>query len=297
MDEIRSILYIPAHKDGWVANATTHGADAVILDLEDSVPASEKATARRAITENTTALAEAETTVTLRVNGVDSDWFYDDLALIGSWLDALVIPKVESGTEVQSVEGLLEFVEYQQDITAEIGIIPLLESPTGIYDAYEILTASDRVTGVGSGTSRGGDIQQSLDLGWSAEGFETLYLRSKIVLEARAAGIDQILSGIWATVEDTDGLKEKAQRQKRFGFSGMQAIHPSQIDAINDVFTPNPDDVAYYQEMIEAFEQSQNGDQGVIQFDGEMVDAAKLKQAERVLTRAEEFEIEPAEPQ
>jgi citrate lyase subunit beta/citryl-CoA lyase len=289
MDEIRSTLYVPAHRSDWVADAATHGADAVILDLEDSVPGDKKATARQAITENVKCLSGTDTVVTVRVNETGLDWFYEDLDVIGPWLDAVVVPKVESATEIRSVETLLEFVEHRQNIQNQTEIVPLLESAAGIYRAHEIFTASERIAGVGGGTSRGGDIQQSMNLGWSAEGFETLYLRSKIILEARTAGVEQILSGIWATIDDEEGLREKARRQKRFGFTGMQVIHPSQVEPVNDVFTPTADEVAYYRELVEAFERSQDDDQGVIEFDGEMVDAAKVKKARRVLERADEL--------
>jgi citrate lyase subunit beta/citryl-CoA lyase len=292
MNEIRSILYVPAHRSDWVADAATHGADAVILDLEDSVPADEKSTARRAIDENAPSLSETDTVITVRVNEAGSDWFYEDLDVVGPWLDVVVVPKVESVTEIHSIEAILEFVEHRRNVERRIEIVPLLESAAGIYRAHDIFAASERITAVGGGTSRGGDIQQSLDLGWSAEGFETLYLRSKLVLEAKTVGVEQILSGIWATVDDREGLRAKARRQKQFGFTGMQVVHPSQVEPVNDIFTPRADEVEYYRELIEAFERSQNDDQGVIRFDGEMVDAAKVKKARRVLERADEFGVD-----
>ncbi|MGQ4554301.1 aldolase/citrate lyase family protein [Halobellus sp. GM3] len=290
MDEIRSILYVPAHHSDWVAAATTHGADAVILDLEDSVPVDQKPTAREALDENKSTLAEAETVITVRTNEFGSELFYEDIESLGEWVDAVVVPKIESAETVSSIETLLEYVEAKAGLEDRIGLIPLLESPGGVYNAHDILAESDRISAVGGGTSRGGDIQQSLDLGWSAEGSETMYLRSKLVLEAKTAGVDQILSGIWSTVDDEDGLREKARRQRQFGFTGMQVIHPSQVTPVNEVFTPDADTVEYYRELVEAFERSQGSEQGVIEFDGEMVDAAKVKKARRVLERSEVME-------
>lgn len=293
MDELRSILYVPAHKRDWVADAPTHGADAVILDLEDSVPVAEKPAAREAIAACRDALAAAETVVTMRVNEPGSDWFYDDVDVVGPWLDAVVVPKAESAAEIRSVETVLEYVEHRQDADERIEILPLIETAAGVYDAHEVLRASDRITAVGGGTSRGGDIQRSLALGWSAEGFETLYLRSKLVLDARAAGVDQLLSGVWATVDDAEGLRAKAARQRRFGYTGMQVVHPVQVEPVNDVFTPDPDDVAHYRDLVEAFERERDGAQGAIEFEGEMVDAAYVKRARRVLERAEAFGVAP----
>lgn len=294
MDDVRSILYVPAHRGDWVANATTEGADAVILDLEDSVPGDEKPRARRNVTENAAALSRTDTVVTLRVNRYGSDYFYDDVDTIGPWLDALVLPKVESGSEVRSVAAVLEYVERRREVEEQIEVVPLIETAAGIYNAYDVCVASDRVTAVGSGTSRGGDVQRSLDLGWSPEGLETLYLRSKIVLEARTAGVEQILSGVWATIDDDEGLREKARRQKRLGFTGMQAIHPTQVGIIDDVFTPTTDEVAYYRALVDAFEGSQHDDRGAIEFEGEVVDAAALRKARRVLERADEFGVDTA---
>jgi len=286
MKILRSLLYVPAHRDEWVANAASNGADAVILDLEDSVPADEKEAARAAVSEHADALAAAETTVTLRVNEVDSDAFYADVEVLGSWADAVVVPKAESAAEIRSLESILAYVEHRTDVPAPIEIVPLLESPRGVCAVGEIVSASDRVAAVGSSTSRGGDIQQSLGLGWSPEGDETLHVRSKVVLEARAAGVEQILSGIWATVDDEAGLREKAERQRRFGFTGMQVVHPGQVDAVNDVFTPSAEELDHYRRLVEAFEREQGGEQGAIRFQGEMVDAATVKRARRALERA-----------
>lgn len=288
MDPIRSLLYVPAHKDGWVADAPSHGADGIILDLEDSVPTDEKDAARAAVAGNERSLAAADTTVTLRVNEVGSEHFYADLDLVGPWLDAVVVPKAESAAEIRAVESILAYVEHRADVDEPIEIVPLLESPAGICAVGDIAAATERVTAIGSSTSRGGDIQQSLGLGWSPTGEETAHVRSKIVLEARAAGVDQLLSGIWATVDDEEGLRAKAERQQRFGFTGMQVVHPGQIDVVNDVFTPSEDELAYYRDLVDAFEREQDGEQGAIRFDGEMVDAAKVKQARRVLERAGE---------
>jgi len=292
MNLLRSILYVPAHKDEWVANVGSNGADAVILDLEDSVPTGEKDAARAAVSEHSDALAAAETTVTVRVNEVGSDAFHEDIEVLGSWTDAVVVPKAEAAAEIRSLGSVLEYVEYRADIPERIEIVPLLESPEGICAVGEITSAGDRIAAVGSSTSRGGDIQQSLGLGWSSGGDETLHVRSKIVLEARAAGVEQILSGIWATVDDEEGLREKATRQKRFGFTGMQVIHPGQVDVVNDVFTPSAEELDYYRELVETFEREQGGEQGAIRFNGEMVDAAKVKYARRMLDRAADVRSE-----
>lgn len=295
MKEIRSILYVPAHNADWVESATTHGADAVILDLEDSVPVADKPRARQNITDSAASLAEANTVVTLRLNPYQSDWFVEDIDVIGDWLDAVVVPKVETGSELHAIEGVLRYAEHRMDIPHQIDIIPLVETAAGIYNAHDICTSSERVAAIGSGTSKGGDIQQSIDLGWSPAGDETAYIRSKVVLDAKAAGIDQILSGVWATVHDREGLREKALRQKRFGFSGMQVIHPGQVETVNEVFTPSGNELAYNQQLLTAFEQQQDDGQGVIEFDGEMVDAARVKSARRMLERANEFGVDPTE--
>lgn len=292
MRNVRSILYVPAHRGDWVADSTTHGADAIVLDLEDSVPADDKSTARRVIVENESTLNETDAVVTVRVNECGSEWFYDDLDVIGPWLDAIVLPKVESPAEVRSVEAVLDFVEHRLDLQERIELVPLLESAAAIFRAQDIAAAGDRVAAIGCGTSKGGDVQQSLGLGWSPEGLETLYVRSKVVLEARTAGVDQILSGIWATIDDEAGLREKARRQKRNGFTGTQVIHPTQAAPVNDVFTPTREGVAYYRELLESFEQRQGDSQGVIEHAGEMVDAATLKTARRVLDRADEFGVD-----
>ncbi|MFB6206419.1 MAG: CoA ester lyase [Haloglomus sp.] len=268
MDPIRSVLYVPAHREGWVAEAASHGADAVILDLEDAVPTDEKDAARAAVRDHADALAAADTTVTLRVNDVGTAAFHEDAALVDAWTDAVVLPKTESPADVHTLDSVLAYVEHQRNVRNRIEVVPLLESPAGVCAVGDIAGAS-------------------LGLGWSPEGDETAHVRSKIVLEAKAAGVEQVLSGIWASIDDEAGLREKAERQKRFGFTGMQVVHPSQVDAVNDVFTPSGDELDYYRDLVAAFEAETDGEQGAIRFDGEMVDAAKVKQARRALERAD----------
>jgi len=287
MDPIRSVLYVPAHREGWVAEAASHGADAVILDLEDAVPADEKDAARAVVRDHADALAAADTAVTLRVNDVGTAAFHEDVSLVDAWTDAVVLPKTESPADVHTLASVLAYVEHRRNVRERIEVVPLLESPAGVCAVGDIAGASDRVVAVGGSTSRGGDLQQSLGLGWSPDGDETAHVRSKVVLEAKAAGVEQVLSGVWASIDDEAGLREKAERQKRFGFTGMQVVHPGQVDAVNDVFTPSGEELDYYRDLVAAFEAETDGEQGAIRFDGEMVDAAKVKQARRALERAD----------
>lgn len=293
MNELRSLLYVPAHRSEWVADVPSSGADGVILDLEDSVPAEDKAVARDVLLENADRLADAEATVTVRYNPAGTGQFHDDVvALVRPWVDAVVLPKVEAAEDVDRAEALLEHEEHRQGIDEPVEIVPLLESPAGVHRTRSVCAASDRVTAVGGSTSRGGDMHHSLGFEWTPEGTETLYVRSKLLHDARAAGVEQVISGVWSTLDDEDGLREKADRQRRLGYTGMQAVHPRQVEAINDAFTPDAEAVERSRELLDAYERSGSGEQGAIEFEGQMVDAAQVKRARTVLRRAEAFDVQ-----
>jgi len=293
MDHVRSLLYVPANKEEWVRNAPgEYVADGFIFDLEDSVPPSEKATARDIMGD---ALQQFNTdaVVTVRVNSAETNWFEADLeAVARSGLDAVVIPKCEDVQTVQRTAHVFSYLETVRNLDNRVEVIVLPETARGFYNIHDLCSASDRVSAAIGGTTRGADVQRALGFEWTREGTEKLHMLSKVLLDSRAAGVSQIFGGPCADVDDTARLQEEAQSLSGLGFTGYQAIHPSQIDSIHKVFTPDENDVEYYQRLVSELEGAEQFEQtGAIRFEGEMVDRAHLERAKLELDRARAFGV------
>jgi citrate lyase subunit beta/citryl-CoA lyase len=289
---IRSLLYVPANNKEWVENSPeNYDADAFIYDLEDAVPISEKDEARTILRSSYDVLSEYETTTIARVNAAETGFLEDDLKEIGeNELDAVAVPKIESIDDIQRVDSLLTEVEEEKSLHSPIDIIAILETAKSIYKTYEI-AENDRVSAVSCGGSPNGDLNRSLGFQWTRDGREKQHYRSKVVLDARAAGVDQLFSGPWTEVDDLMGMREECQSVCRLGYTGYCVIHPSHIDDVNEVFTPEISDLEYYQKMLEGVDESDLEETGVLRFQGDMVDAAHVKTAQRKVEMAKQFGI------
>ena len=168
-----------------------------------------------------------------------------------------------------------------------IEISPSLESARGVWFAYEILSASPRVRSVTCGTAQDGDLQTDLGYTWSAEGNEMLYLRSRVLLAARAAGVEHVIDGSYANVRDPEGLRICCEAARKLGYRGKSVIHPNQIATINRVFAPTPQELDYYRRVIEAFDAAVARGSAATTVDGKLVDYAMVGMAKRVLAWAQ----------
>lgn len=292
MRPFRSLLFIPANNEDWVRGAPfDYDADGYIYDLEDSVPPAEKDAAREILREAYGTLAETDALVTARVNAFDSGLLETDLqAIVHERLDAIVLPKARSADQIRRVHHVLDYLEAVRGIDDPVEIVVIPETAEGMWNAREICAASDRIATIAGGTSRGADVQRALNWEWTAEGDEKLYMLSKINMAARAAGLDEVLGGAWVDIEDVEGLREEAQRLKRIGYTSYQVIHPSHIETVNDVFTPDEEEVDYYQRLVDELDRAEFEEgKAALQFEGEMIDIAHVKTAERTLERARAF--------
>lgn len=286
------MLFIPANNREWVEEGPfRYDADGYIFDLEDAVPPSEKHTAREVLRESYELFAETDAVITARVNPPETGLFEQDLnEIVAPRLDAILIPKVPTPDVIRRAAHVLDYLEAVRGIEDGVEIIALPETAEGMYRAYEVCSASDRVVAIAAGTSRGADIERALGWEWTREGDEKQYMRAKILMEARAAGLDQILSGAWVDVEDVEGLKQEAQRARELGYTGYQVIHPTHIEPVNEIFTPGEDEVAYFQRLMEELEEAEVAEgRGAVRFEGEMIDIAHIKTAKQILERARAF--------
>jgi citrate lyase subunit beta/citryl-CoA lyase len=281
---LRSLLFVPGHREAWFAKAFSSGADAVIFDLSDAVPAANVPHARKAVG---AAIEEhgGSQSFFVRVSPSQSAEIVDDLdAVVLPGLTGVMLPLVTSPGDVKSVAQRLDALESRR--TLDVGttiIFPLVETALAVRFAFEIATASGRVAYMGGATSRNGDIARAIGYRWTPEGTETLTLRSWVLLNMRAAAVPYPVSAMWSIVDDLDGLRSFALQTRALGYDGMMAIHPSHIPVINEVFTPTEEEVAHWRAVLEAMRSAQASGVGAKRHLGEMIDEADAKTATMML--------------
>ena len=281
---LRSLLFVPGDRPERFAKAAASGADAIILDLEDSVSPANKQAAREAIADYLAGTREVVTLV--RVNPLDGHMTAADVtAVIGARPDAIMLPKAEGASSIAQLDTILRS-ESASDASLP-AILPIAtETPSAIFTLGSYREVRDRLVGltwgaedlpaaIGAATSREAD-------GSYTEPYRVA--RALTLFAAHAAGVAAI-DTVFPAIKDEAGLAAYAARARRDGFTGMMAIHPSQVAPINAAFTPSADEVARAQAIVDAF--AANPGAGVLQVDGKMVDAPHLKQARHLLSLAD----------
>ncbi|MGI5283284.1 HpcH/HpaI aldolase/citrate lyase family protein [Nonomuraea polychroma] len=283
---LRSLLFVPGTRTDWLAKAQAAGADAAILDLEDAVPPAVKAEALRKVAE---AVADSTGPMALfvRVNALDGWPAAEELrAIAHEQLAGVVLPKVSGPDDVRLADRLLGWCERERGLPpGHIALVPLLETATALREAYEIGRAAERVAYLGAVTAPGGDVERAVGYRWSPAGTETLGLRSRVLLDVRAAGTPNPVTGLWTRIADLDGLRSFAEQNRAIGYEGMVAIHPSHVPLINEVFSPGSDELDRCARLVAAVEAAQASGSGAVRFEGEMVDEAMAATARLLLER------------
>ena len=211
----------------------------------------------------------------------------DLAAVVGPGLLGILLPQVADARDVVATGDALTRCEAAAGVPVGLTrVMPLVESASAIRTAFEIASASPRIAYMGGATSRGGDLARSLGFRFSAEGRETLYLRSKVLVDVRAAGVPNPLSGLWGRVDDLDGLHAFALQSRDLGYEGLMTIHPSQVPIVNAVFSPSAGEIDESRRIIAAMEEAEREGRGAIRLDGRLVDAAHVKTAHQLLERA-----------
>jgi len=276
----RTLLFVPGHKVDWVDKALRTGADAIVLDLEDSVPAGEKEGARVLVRESIEHIrkTDADVGVLVRVNGLATRLTGADLeAVVGPGLDGIFAPKIEYATDVLRYDALLDHFEQRNGATGLQYVVPV-ETVPAIQNCREIALASPRVGAMIGPTAEHADIAREVGFEFTPEGLETLYLRSRVLLACREAGI-HALTALWERLDDLDGLRTFAQFGRQLGFRGMVAIHPKHVALINEVFSPTPDQIEFYEGMVEAYDAAAADGRGALRYRGLHIDKAHFDKA------------------
>jgi citrate lyase subunit beta/citryl-CoA lyase len=282
---LRSMLFTPANNMRMIAKAGDRGADAVILDLEDSVPMPDKETARLFARDALERIAAGGPLVFVRINAPETGLGPDDLDwVVRPGLAGIVLPKAQTPDDVTGLTDRLTKLESERGIPeASVRVVPLLETAAGVLNAHAIATASPRVVAVAFG---GVDFSRDMGVALTEEGRELSYARSHIAVAARAAAVLAIDTPCLA-VRDREALAAEARSARGLGFTGKLLIHPSQVAAVNDLFAPTEEEIAAARRIVEAFDEARKHGQGAISLDGKMIDVANYRQARDLLASAE----------
>lgn len=281
----RSLLFIPANKIKWLEHLDQNITDAVIIDLEDSVPEYEKEQARKNVIHILEKFKDLTTLdIFVRINKDEDVFNKEDLeAVVRAGLTGVVLPKVDGPEEIDDLSKRLSYIEGQKNLDYKnVTILPILETAKSIYSCLDIAKC-ERVIGITGLSSKNGDVERALGTQWSENGLETLYLKSKIVLAARTANVLAI-GGLWQDVHNLEGLTKSALFNRQLGYSGELILHPSNAEIINNIYSPSEEQVTYYQGLIDTFNIAKERGEATIMYDGSHIDLAHVKTAKEVLS-------------
>ncbi len=295
----RTQLAVPASDLNMMANAADSAADEVFLDLEDSVAPSAKVAARETLIEAVADNDWSDTILSFRMNGIDTQWWYDDLITVieavGETIDDIIVPMVAGPSDIHTVENLLRQLEVNNDLpVGAIGLEPQIEDGEGMHNVHEIAHASDRLASMifGPGDYSAAMGTPGLDIGQFPEypGHYWHYALSEVNAAAKSAGLPCI-DGPYADIEDAEGYRQSAQRANMLGCDGKWVIHPSQITIANEVFAPDPEVAKRAQRIVEAYAEAQEEGRGAVEVDGQLVDEATNKMAQDIVETAQAADI------
>jgi citrate lyase subunit beta / citryl-CoA lyase len=284
----RSLLFIPGNNERFLKKSTNLHPDIVCYDLEDSVPSNEKEAARNLVERRLRSIqGDKESLVYVRINSVDSGLVDSDLErVVLNGLDGIVLPKISNSEEVIQIIKKVDGIVSKRDISSRIRIMPSIETAKGVLNANSIASAHENVVALVFGVF---DYLYDMNIEVEYDDYMSYsYARSKIPVDAKAAGIDS-LDGIWQKVHDVDGLIKDAVDAKKLGYSGKTLIHPSHINPVHNIFRPTKKQIEWAKKVLAALQDSfeKGNARGAILLDGKMIDAVHYKQAKAVINAAE----------
>jgi citrate lyase subunit beta/citryl-CoA lyase len=284
---VRSALFVPTTQAKFLAGVDRRGADAVILDLEDGItPEGQdagRANVRAWLRDRRPGVGPA---IFSRVSRLSAGQMHDDLAAIVSpALRAVLLSKVTSVAEIATLSDALAWHEGRCGLPlGSIRIWPLIETAEALVLADRIASSSPRIAYLGGATARGGDLAHAIGFEVTANGLETLYLRSHVLIAARAAGVPNPITGMYTDLDDPDGFAKFARQSRSLGYEGLMVIHPSHVALANEVFSPGAAAVSGTHAIIDALETARERGDGAIRHDGQMIDTAMADRARQIFT-------------
>jgi citrate lyase subunit beta/citryl-CoA lyase len=285
---IRSFLFTPANAPRRVEKALTLAADAVILDLEDSVAPADKPPSRKSVLQ---ALPKPRRPLLyVRVNAPSTQWCYADLVeTLHKGLDGVVVPKLESAADLHAIDWLMANLERERGIAeGSLDLMPQIETAAGVQRVDRILQARSlrpysaawRVKRVAFGA---GDYANDVGLSPTLDERELEDARARIVLSSRAAGMENPIDSPWFHFKESEAFARALERSRRGGFQGRCCVHPDQIAAVNAAYMPSAQELAAAERIVSAFREAESRGAAAIQVDGQMVDYPIVHRAQALL--------------
>jgi citrate lyase subunit beta/citryl-CoA lyase len=282
----RTALFIPVHIDKFVEKAHTRGADAYILDLEDSVPLAQKEMARSCVIRAASTVSQHGASALVRIN-LDERFAMKDIeASIDEAVRAIVVPKVESARQIQKIAEYIDALEQMRGVKkGHTGIIAMIESVDALPVLDEIASAHPRVIAMTLGSE---DFSATAGMQPLPE---TLFLPNQMLAFAcRRANIMPLgFPGSIADYSDLDAFREIVKRAKQLGFAGAFCIHPKQVEVLNEELTPSADEIAHAQGLLQAFEDGIAQGKGAVEYKGKMIDLPVVERAKELLLKADRY--------
>ena len=284
----RSFLFAPANVPRRVEKALTLDADAVILDLEDSVAPSDKPDARKSVAEALNRPRKGRGYV--RVNALSTPYCFRDLVeTIHRRVDGVIVPKIESAADLHAVDWIMASLEREQGIAeGSIDLMPIIETAAGVQRVDRIVQARNlrpykgawRVKRVAFGA---GDYANDVGLSPTLDEPELTDARSRLVLSSRAAGMENPIDSPWFHFKEVDAFRRSLERSRRSGFQGRLCVHPDQLGPVNEAYLPSVEEVSRAERIVAAFDAAEAKGAAAIQVDGQMIDYPIVHRARALL--------------
>ena len=308
----RSELSVPAISTRFLERAASSPADIVLLDLEDSVAPDDKPLARKNVIEALNDLDWGERTISVRINGLDTPYMYRDVVdvveQVGARLDLIMIPKVGTAADVYAVDMLVSQIEQAMGLSKRIGLELLVETALGMQNVEEIAASSRRAESLHFGVAdyAASTGARTTNIGGPNPNYHTLtdpddagrreehwgdvwhYPLSRVVVAARANGLRPV-DGPYGNIPDADGFQSQALRAASLGCDGKWAIHPRQIEAANQLFSPSKDEVTRARRILAAMREAEREGRAAVSLDGRMIDIASVRQAQAMVKKARQI--------
>ena len=280
----RSMLFLPGNNPNLLINGNCLGADAVIFDLEDAVSPAEKDAARILVRNTMRYMNFRGCEIIVRINSIDTPYWKEDLDTVLPYRPGLVLlPKTGSAADVLAADEYMTLLEEKLGLEKNtVGLMPLIETALGVENSFQIASASKRVKALFLGAE---DLTADLQCKRTKEGWEIEYARTRLVVAARAAGVD-VYDTPFTDVNDDEGIRVDTALAKALGFNGKASISPRHVQVINEVFSPTEKEVDYAYEVMEAIALAKAQGKGAIALHGKMIDAPIVARAQRTIDMA-----------
>lgn len=281
----RSMLFLPGNNPNMLINGNCLGSDAVIFDLEDAVAPAEKDAARILVRNTMRYMDFRGCEIVVRINSVDTPYWQADIdAILPYKPDLILLPKTSTVQDALAADKYMTQVETKLGLEqGSVGLMPLIETALGVENSFAIASCSKRMKALFLGAE---DLTADLQCKRTKEGREIEYARTRLVVAARAAGVE-VYDTPFTDVNDDEGIVQDASYARSLGFTGKAAISPRHVEVINQVFSPNQKDIEYAYEVMEAITLAKAQGKGAIALRGKMIDAPIVTRAKQTIAMAE----------